>query len=424
MASGERGTGRGRLGKVDRVPRTVRIATRLFSPEVGAAAFRQRVLADSFAALGHRVEVLTTRPPASVLSRSNAIDDGNLQVSRWPVLRDASGNVRGYVHYLTFDIPLVFRLLARRPPALLVAEPPPTTGVVVRLVAAIQRRPYAYYAADVWSDGAASTGAPRLVVTVLRRMEAAVMRGAVLVLSVSEGVSDRVAELGVPREKILLVGNGVDTAVFAPDGPRADAEAPYFVYAGTMSEWQGADVFVEALARVRERHPQARIVFMGQGSERAALEDLARRLVPGGVEFRGVVSPAEVATWMRGAAAGLVSIKPGLGYDFAKPTKIYAATGCGTPVIFAGVGSGQALVAENDLGWAPGYAVEAVAEAMLAALTPSRSQEQARRLARWTEDNASLAAAAGSAALGTLRAARVPEPSSPTGTTPPPASTR
>jgi glycosyltransferase involved in cell wall biosynthesis len=392
---------------VAQVSRTVRIATRLFSPEVGAAAFRQRVLADSFAALGHPVEVLTTRPPRSIVAGSGALDDGDLRVSRWPVLRDATGNVRGYIHYLTFDIPLLVRLLSRRPPALLVAEPPPTTGLVVRLVAAIQRRPYVYYAADVWSDGAASTGAPRLVVAVLRKLEASVMRNAVLVLSVSEGVTDRVVGLGVPPEQVLLVGNGVDTTVFAPDGPRAGAEAPYFVYAGTMSEWQGADVFVEALARVRAHHRDARIVFMGQGSELAALKDLAHRLVPGGVEFRGVVAPAEVATWMRGAAAGLVSIKPGLGYDFAKPTKIYAATGCGTPVIFAGPGAGQALVADNNLGWTPGYEVEALAEAMREAIRAPVAEEQARRLSAWTEEHASLSSAGRSAAVAALRAAGI-----------------
>ena len=42
----------------------MRIATRLFTPEVAAAAFRQRVLADSFAELGCDVEVLTTTPGA------------------------------------------------------------------------------------------------------------------------------------------------------------------------------------------------------------------------------------------------------------------------------------------------------------------------------------------------------------------------
>jgi hypothetical protein len=86
--------------------RPVRLATRLFSPEVGAAAFRLRVLADSFAELGYPVDVVTTAPPGSYPR-----DDGKLRVSRWPALRDESGNIRGYLQYLSFDIPLLGRLL-------------------------------------------------------------------------------------------------------------------------------------------------------------------------------------------------------------------------------------------------------------------------------------------------------------------------
>ncbi|MGA8980485.1 MAG: glycosyltransferase WbuB, partial [Pedococcus sp.] len=97
--------------------RPVRIATRLFPPEVAAAAFRLRVLADAFESLGRPVEVLTTRPPGGLLP-----DDGSLQVTRWPALRDEQGNIRGYLHYLSFDLPLALRLLVRRRPALLVCE--------------------------------------------------------------------------------------------------------------------------------------------------------------------------------------------------------------------------------------------------------------------------------------------------------------
>jgi glycosyltransferase involved in cell wall biosynthesis len=400
-----------RVGKVTPPPPAapapvVRLVTRLFAPEIGAAAFRQRLLADSFTDLGCDVEVVTTRPPAAVREAAGNPGDGALKVYRWPVLRDENGNVRGYVHYLSFDAPALLRLLARRPPAFYVAEPPPTTGLVVRLVAALHRRPYVYYAADVWSDGAASAGAPGAVVAVLCRLEAAVLRRAALVLSVSEGVSERLALLGVPRERILLVGNGVDTGVFHPNGPDAGEASPYFAYAGTMSEWQGAAVFVEALALVRGEHPTARIVFMGQGSEQAAIRELGARMVPGAVELRGIVAPAVVAATMRGASAGLVSIRPGLGYDFAKPTKIYAATGSGTPVVFAGEGAGRELVSGEGLGWAPGYDVEAVAAAMLAAIKEPRTLQRTRRLASWTERHASLGAAARAAAEATLTAVR------------------
>jgi glycosyltransferase involved in cell wall biosynthesis len=370
--------------------RTVRLVSRLFAPEVGAAAFRLKVLADAFVEQGNRVEVVTSRPPGRP-----PVDDGTLEVSRWPVLRDAGGNVRGYVQYLSFDGPAVLRLLLRRRPGLLVSEPPPTTGFVVRCVAALQRVPYVYYAADVWSDAAASTGAPALLVAGLRRVESWVLRGATVVLAVSTGVADQLRLMGVDDARVVVVGNGVDTHTFSPDGDRADG-GPYFVYTGTMSEWQGAEVFVRALALHRRRHPGSRLVFLGQGSDRAHLEAVARDVAPGAVEFLGVVPPEEAARWLRGAVAALVSIRPDQGYDFARPTKIYAATGCGTPVVFAGKGASHDLVTAEALGWSPGYTDDAVAAAMDDAVSGADRPDR-DHLVRWTVENASLAAAAAAA---------------------------
>ena len=380
----------------------VRIATRLLTPEVGAAAFRERVLADAFAEAGLQVEVMTTVPPASI--RGAPIDDGHLRVSRWPAARDENGNIRGYLQYLSFDIPLFLRLVSRRRPDLYVAEPPPTTGLVVRLVAALHRRPYIYYAADIWSDAAGSAGAPAFLVAGLRRVESQVLRGAALVLAVSEGVAERARQLGVPAERITVVGNGVDTSVFTREGTAEQLLVPYFVYTGTMSEWQGADIFVRGLAEHRRRGHPNRLVFLGQGSELAQLKQLADEFVPGAVDFLGVVPPAEAAQWLRGAVAAAVSIKPGLGYDFAKPTKIYAATACGTPVIFSGQGASAELVTDAQLGWAVGYDAASVADAMDAATAQATSAEHREHLVGWTAAHASLSSAARAAVQASLRA--------------------
>ncbi|MDN5794459.1 MAG: glycosyltransferase family 4 protein [Intrasporangium sp.] len=379
----------------------VRLVSRLFTPEVGAAAFRLRVLADAFADAGRAVEVLTTRPPAEVPPGA----DGALTVRRWPVLRDAGGNVRGYVQYLSFDVPLFVRMLLSSRSDVTIVEPPPTTGLVSRVALAVHRRPYVWYAGDVWSDGVASMGAPRAVVAGMRAAESWVARGALRVLCISDEVAERIAGLGVSRDRLIVVGNGVDTEVFTPKGPTPEAPAE-FVYTGTMSEWQGAEVFVEALAKVRVQVPGARLVLLGQGSAVTDIMALADRIAPGAVESRGVVPPATCAAWIRGARAALVSIKPGLGYDFAKPTKIYAATACGTPVVYAGAGAGQQLVEQARLGWAPGYDVDAVAVAMLAALrqpSPERD-ELSLRCITWTRGNASLRAQGRVAAAGVIAA--------------------
>ena len=49
----------------------------------------------------------------------------------FPVLRDRNGYVRGYLPYLSFDLPLILRLLFARRPSVVVVEPPPTTGAIL-----------------------------------------------------------------------------------------------------------------------------------------------------------------------------------------------------------------------------------------------------------------------------------------------------
>lgn len=359
------------------------------------------MLADAFVDAGLDVEVVTTTPPAG----SATVADGTLRVHRWPAMRDDNGNIRGYLHYLSYDLPLAPRLLSAARPDLYVAEPPPTTGAIVRVVAGLRRRPYLYYAADIWSEAAGSAGAPAPLIAVLRRLESWAMRGATRVLAVSEEVAARVEALGVESARVTVVGNGVDTEVFTPDGPHAPAKDPYFVYAGTMSEWQGAEVFIEALAEHRSRGGRGRAVFLGQGSELAALRGTAERLVPTAVDFLGVQPPEVAASWLRGAAAALVSIRPGLGYDFARPTKVYAATACGTPVIFAGLGAARRLVTDHDLGWGVDHDPAAVAEAMDLALIRAaglEAQPSAQHLVWWTAQHASLRARAGAAVATVL----------------------
>lgn len=381
-------------------PRVV-IATRLFPPEVGAAAFRLLALAQAISDRGAEVTVVTSKPPRSA-RQSNV--PPQIKVSRAPVLRDSAGNVRGYIQYLSFDLPLFFRLLAQRAD-IVVAEPPPTTGIVTAVTSWIRRRRYVYYAADVWTDGLIAMGAPRAMVHLMRLVERQVFRHAALVLAVSDEVAQKVREFDVSGQQVLVVGNGVDTDTFRPDGPVLDSPGPTFVYSGIMSEWQDPSVFVEAMPAVIEQYPGARLQFFGHGSEESRMKSIVSDLQLECVSFGGVVPPSEVANWLRGATAALASIKPGLGYDFAKPTKIYAAAACGAPVIFAGSGAGAELVKAHALGWRSEHNASGVARAMLTAIeqqADGTSEALSASRVEWVAHNASLNAAGNRAAAGVL----------------------
>src|SRR5699024_7164725 len=146
-------------------PPHVVVATRVYAPEPVAAAFRLEALVLALERAGAEVTVLTSTAPGAGAARSR-----QRKVSRWPVKRDTQGQVRGYVSYLSFDLPLAVRLLLQRPMDALVLEPPPTTGLVGMVAAALRRVPYTFYAADVWSDATDSVeGVPTQIGRASRR---------------------------------------------------------------------------------------------------------------------------------------------------------------------------------------------------------------------------------------------------------------
>lgn len=385
------------------------LATRIHLPEAAAASFRLDGVERALARHGVPVRALTTTVPGRDGKPAPQVDDPRgVRVSRWPALRDASGYLRGYLPYLSFDVPLALRLgLASRPDVVLV-EPPPTTGVVVRTICALRRLPYVWYAPDVWSDAAASTGAPDTVVRAVRAAESYAMRGARCVIAINEEVAERARALGA--RNVVVVPNGIDTDVFEPTGePPSDAEraelgitGPYLIYAGTASEWQGADIFASALAQVRRTHPTAQILYIGQGSDWEKIAQVASTLPPDpdgapAVVMHGLMDASDAARWQRGAVASLVSIRPGQGYDFAYPTKVLAALACGVPVVYAGVGPVVEDLTTHDLGWVADYTEDDVARAMTRALDETdriaaQDTSRARRLHAWVRDHRSLRA--------------------------------
>lgn len=146
------------------------------------------------------------------------------------------------------------------------------------------------------------------------------------------------------------------------------------------------------MPRVLGQIPDARLVYLGQGSSWPALRALAADLPAGAVQLHDPVDAATSAIWQRAARAAVVSLKPGIGYDFAMPTKMFAALACGTPVLFAGVGPAADLIKAESLGRATGHDSGEAAEAMIAALRTPPAESERDRLATWVAEHRSLAA--------------------------------
>ena len=383
----------------------VTLATRTFTPEPTAAALRLGALARALAVGGDRVRVLTSRLAPSVArdARQSAGSDadpgegaGLVEVRRAPVLRDRTGAVRGYVSYMSFDLPLLVRLLTGPRPDVVVSEPPPTTGAAVRIACAARRVPYVYYCADIVSDAAALAGVPSIVVRTVAGLESFALRGARRVIAVSDGVARRARDLGA--RDVAVVPNGVrvpDAVVTGTPEGFPTCDGPVFVYAGTVAQWLAPEVFVDAFERVRARLGDARLVFVGQGSGWDAIAERSRGVA--GVEMIPAVSAEEADRWMARATATLASLRPG-GYDYAYPTKILASLAQGTPVIYAGPGQAARDIAEGELGVACNLNADEIAEAMVGLASGTAAWVGAEGARAWVSMHRSVEASSCAAA--------------------------
>jgi glycosyltransferase involved in cell wall biosynthesis len=177
---------------------------------------------------------------------------------------------------------------------------------------------------------------------------------------VSRALADRLASLGVARERIEVVPSGVDLDRFAPRERDADGGGAALLGVGRLVPGKGFHLAIEALTRLRPAHPGIRLDLAGDGPERGRLEELARaRGVADRVRFLGAVPHERVPECLR-AADRLVLPSFAEGY----PNVVAEAVAAGVPVVATSVGGIPEIVdAEvGDLATAP--TVEAFAEAL------------------------------------------------------------
>ena len=205
------------------------------------------------------------------------------------------------------------------------------------------------------------------------------------VVAVSAEVAAR-----LPRGDVHVIPNGVDPERFA----RASAVAtpPFTVgFVGTLKPWHGLDVLLDALARLRRRVPNARLLVVGDGPGRDALHAAAQALGDA-IELTGAVDPAEVPMQLARMHVGVAPYPASVDHYFS-PLKVLEYAAAGLPVVASRIGQVSELVGHGETGLlcAPGDA-EAIAGALAQlALHPERAAAMGRAgrrrvLARYTWD--------------------------------------
>jgi glycosyltransferase involved in cell wall biosynthesis len=125
----------------------------------------------------------------------------------------------------------------------------------------------------------------------IKEQEIATLHLSDAVICPSNVTRDYIASLGLNRNLVTVIPNGVSPSDFSSSPlPPREGRVPVLLYIGTLADWQGLDVIVKALPKILEHGPvQLRIVGRGRSRQRKILSKHIRKL---GVEGSVVVRPA------------------------------------------------------------------------------------------------------------------------------------
>jgi glycosyltransferase involved in cell wall biosynthesis len=160
---------------------------------------------------------------------------------------------------------------------------------------------------------------------------------------------DTLAEMGADRSKLHALRNGVDLQLFRPEdriGARhrlqLEPDARYLLSVGHLIERKGHHIAIESLQAL----PDVRLLVVGDGAERAALQAQAQRLgVSGRVTFVGVISQADLRWWYS-AADALVLCSSREGWA----NVLLESMACGTPVLATDIWGTPEVVSQSAAG--------------------------------------------------------------------------
>jgi len=282
-------------------------------------------LADHLARRGHEVHVITSHDAGlPEFSEENGFYIYRIE---WPKIR--------FIGMIIFWVKIYQKLRTIKPDVFHAQSV--SSGIPAWAAKKFLKIPYV-----VWGQGSDIYLPERFT----RLTSKLILQNADAVLALTEDMKQKMREI-CDRE-ISVVPNGIDLERFKiSSGDKKEGNAKTIIFIGRLHPVKGVQYLMEAMAIVRQQMPDVKLVIVGDGVERARLEELAERLnLNDCIQFAGQVSQESIPRLMHQADVFVLSsLSEGL------PVVILEAMAAGLPIVATNVGGIPDIVEEGVNGY-------------------------------------------------------------------------
>ena len=193
-----------------------------------------------------------------------------------------------------------------------------------------------------------------------RALETYVLRRANAIATISSGLRADIIGRGIPESSVTLIPNAVDVDKFdlidrrIPSSIRQQlglGNQTVLGFVGSFYSYEGIDLLLEAVPKIRERHPDIHVLLVGGGFQESALKDKVTAMgLDKTVVFTGRVKHENVRDYY---AAIDILVYPRLPMrltDIVTPLKPLEAMAQGSLVVASDVGGHRELIKDGKTG--------------------------------------------------------------------------
>jgi colanic acid biosynthesis glycosyl transferase WcaI len=345
-----------------------------FPPEMGAPAARAVELSRHWAATGHEVTVLTGFPnhPTGVvpseyrdkfrrLVAHEQIDAVNV-VRTWLLPFPNRKAYERILNYSSFCASAASTgLFLSRPDVVIATSPQLLVGLSGWWLARFKRVPFIFEVRDLWPESLAAVGmgdGNSLLHRSLAKIAGFLYRRSDRIVVVTPAFEDYLVEhWRVPREKISVIENGVETDVFAPTTFTTDpatslrrelgVEGKFVVsYIGTMGMAHGLETIISTAMQLQGTNPEIAFLLLGEGAEKEHIVALARERALSNLRFIDQQPREKIPAYISASDVCLVLLKKADVFKTVIPTKMLEFMSCARPVILGVDGQARSILEE------------------------------------------------------------------------------
>jgi PEP-CTERM/exosortase A-associated glycosyltransferase len=260
-------------------------------------------------------------------------------------------------------------------PDIIHAHSPSLNGIPALRAGRKYKIPVVYEVRALWEDAAVDHGTfseKSLKYAISRFVETKLMERVDALFAICKGIKSDIVSRGILSHKVTVIPNCVDSEFFTPEKYDEDIAEQFglkdkfvFGYIGSFYQYEGIDILLESYAKILKSGIDSRLLLVGDGPEKAALQDRADKLgIFERVIFAGKIPNEQIKRHYSVIDVLIYPRKKIRLTELVTPLKPLEAMAMGKVVVGSDVGGIKELITHNK----DGFLFQAGDVASLAAL--------------------------------------------------------